>query len=703
VDVACDVASGNFASSLQDHAHTLQVLARYPAVFTAAVVAMAATSCKPCCQPKELAGQSLVGLLLEVQEYAKVNEKSLKWAVNLECLFVPTEPQEGNAMILKSIPEKDINESQNYVAVSYSCDHMPDYESDDSGGYDIKQHTSDQSPKPNKTRRLVIQRALRYANQVESPSIWVDQDCVDQEDPIKKRDAMDSMDLVYSRSEFPVGLMATVLNTEEEISALQSLLDGELASEEDFAILDDHQMIVQTMELLERFSKDRFWGRAWIYQEEYVAGTSMNILIRHKPELEQVKREKFKVLDKNRNEVQNVHIEEEVCFSAAEFRKKATIFLLALQEGPFQALQEKSKTLLGFFDRYNVLYRHTAYAYRKAMSSKVIADIHKRGIGKKYDRFPIVANSCDYATRFHAEEMTGSPYSVNLCILAMFILNGEIIDNDREHMALPTEMSLSEYLDNISFDSFDPPVAARELSWLKSCRLPHPKLVPSGIRTEGYLWRVKRVITTRHWRHSSLSRQRKTSTYGLSDEQRACLFKLFGVLKKGSKLRKELHSYLAEDLKLQRAPARTSKRVAKRYKDLMANEVCNAIENGEPLYLATIDGTDAEKAIFVGLGSCETIFTAWSHGEEKDGRIRTRHLSLSVRIEDRVGRQWMPRVRIRDWVNGLVFFTKTEKRNPKTGKRRTKTEQKRVIMSWPEVWLRTNPKLNGCRDVEVVS
>jgi hypothetical protein len=135
----------------------------------------------------------------------------------------------------------------------------------------------------------------------------------------------------------------------------------------------------------------------------------------------------------------------------------------------------------------------------------------------------------------------------------------------------------------------------------------------------------------------------------------------------------------------------------------MANEVCNAIENGEPLYLATIDGTDAEKAIFVGLGSCETIFTAWSHGEEKDGRIRTRHLSLSVRIEDRVGRQWMPRVRIRDWVNGLVFFTKTEKRNPKTGKRRTKTEQKRVIMSWPEVWLRTNPKLNGCRDVEVVS
>jgi hypothetical protein len=653
---------------------------------------MPASSCEPCCWPKELAGKSLVDLLLEVQEHAKVNEKSLEWAVNLKCLSVPTEPWESNAMTLKSIPKGDINETQNYVAVSYSCEHMPDYESDDSGGYDVKQHPRDQSPKPNRTRRRVIQRALRYADHVESPFIWVDQDCVDQKNTARKRVAMDSMDLVYSRSEFPVGLMATVLNTEDEVSALQSLLGCESASEEDLAILCNRQTIAQTMDLLERFSKDRLWSRAWTFQEEYVAGISMNILIRHKPELEQLKRKKFKVLDKHGNEIQNVHIEEEICFPAAKFREKTTIFLLALQERKFQDWQERSNYLLGFFNRYNVLYRLTASACYKAMSSKVIADIHSRGIGRKYDRFPIVANSCDYATRFHAEEMTKLPYSVNLCTLAMFILNGEIIVNDQEHMALPTEMSLSEYLDHISFDSFDPPVAARELSWLKSCRLPHPTLVPSGIRTEGYLWRLKRVISTHDWRCPSKSYQRKTSAYGLSDGQRACLFKLFGVLKKGSKLRKELHSYLNEDLKLQRAPAKTSQRVVKRYKDLMANEVCNAIENGEPLYLATIDGTDAEKAIFVGLGSCETIFTAWSHGEDKDGRIRTRHLSLSVRIEDRVGRQWMPRVRIRDWVNGLVFFTNF-----------TKTERRRIIMSWPEAWLRTNPKLDGCRDVEVVS
>jgi hypothetical protein len=650
---------------------------------------MSASSCEPCCEPKELAGKSLVDLFLEVQKHAKVNKKSLKWAVNLKCLFVPTDPWESNAMILKSIPKRDINESQNYVAVSYSCEHMSNYESGDCGGYEVKQHPRDQSPKPNKTRRLVIQRALRYADHVKSPFIWVDQDCVDQKNTARKRVAMDSMDLVYSRSRFPVGLMATILNTEDEISALRSLLGGELASEGDITILCDRQMIKRTMDLLKRFSKDRLWGRAWVFQEEYVAGTSMNILIRHRPELEQVKRDKFKVLDKNWNEVQNVHIEEEICFPAAEFREEATIFLLALQEGPLQDWQEKSKSLLEFFNRYKVLYRHTASAHRKTMSSKVIADIHRRDIGQKYDRFPIVANSCDYSTRFNAEEMAGSPYSVTLCTLAMFILNGEIIANDREHIALPTEMALSEYLDHISFDSFDPPVAARELSWLKSCRLPHPKLVPSGIRTEGYLWRVKRVISTRHWRRPSWSYQRKSTDYGLSDDQRACLFKLFGVLRKGTKLRKELHSYLNEDLKLQRAPAKTSQRVVKRYKDLMANEVCNAIKNGEPLYLAAIDGSDAEKAIFVGLGSCETIFTAWSHGEDKDGRIRTRHLSLSVCIEDRVGRQSMPRVRIRDWVNGLVFFTKTEKR--------------RVIVSWPEAWLRTYPRLDSCRDAEAVS
>jgi hypothetical protein len=652
---------------------------------------MSASSCEPCCEPKELAGKSLVDLFLEVQEHAKVNEKSLEWAINLRCLSVPAEPYTDRPMTLESIPKRDINEKQDYVAVSYSCEHMPEYESDDSdGGYHIKQHPWDQSPKPNRTRRLVIQRALRYANRVGSPHIWVDQDCIDQEDIDKKRVAMDSMDIVYSRSEHPVGLMATIINTEGEICALRSLLDSELASEKDVTIRCDGQMIEQMMNLLERFSRDRWWSRAWIFQEEYLAGTSMNILIRHRPELEQVKRENFKVMDDDENELENNHIEEEICFAAAKFRKEATIFLLALRESPFQDWQEKSKDLLEFFNKYNVLYRLTASACRKAMSFKVIADIHMRGFGQKYDLLPIAANSCDYATRFHTEEMIKSPYSVNLCTLAMIVLNGEIIANDREHMALPTEMSLGKYLDHISFDSFDPPVAARELSWLKSCRLPDPILVPSGVRTEGYLWRVKRVISTRDWRRPSGSCQRKTSAYGLSDDQRACLFKLFGVLRKGTKLRKELYSYLNEDLKLQRASSKTSQRVVKRYKDLMANEVCNAIRNGQPLYLATIDGTDAERAIFVGLGNRETsVFTAWDHGEDDDDRIRTRHLSLSVRIEDRVARQWMPRVRIRDWVNGLVFFTKIK--------------PKRVIVSWPQAWLRTNPELCECRDTEVVS
>lgn len=662
--------------------------------------AMMASFLEPCCQAAELAGKSLVNLLLELQTYLTPNKKSREWAANIKCLLVPQEFQPEEIMILESISETSTLFPQNYVAVSYSCERMPEYEK-----CDIEKHYKVQRPEgqsPNITRNIVIKRALRYANYVGSSHIWTDQDCINQEDEVEKQLAMDSMDLVYSESEFPVGLMATVLDTEDDIRLLWALLGGRLTSDDSADIFCDTQDTEQVMGLLERFADDRWWSRAWIFQEEYLAGTRMNVLIRHSPVLEEYKRQECtnEIADEEEEDVEDDedvgdeddHIEEEICFSAVDFRQETTLFLLALQRVSCMEEQQRIADLLKVFGKYNVLYHPTASANTKAMSCRIIAEIHKRGIGKEYDLLSIAANSCGHTNRFDANEMAKSPYSVNLCTLAIMLINGEIITNDDKNLPLPTEMGIGEYLDHISFDQFDPPVAARELSWLKNCRFPYPKLVPSGIRTEGYLWRVEMEVRTHTWGPPLRPHPWKSSAYGLKNRQRACLLQLLKNLRKRrhcGKLAKHLQEYLEQDLKLQRSPGEARKAAVKRYKDLMAHEVCNAIENCQTLYLAAIDGTSEIKAIFVGPGNRNaSVFTAWSHGMDEDGRTQIRHLSLNVRIEKQVGRERIPRLKIQHWVNGLVFFTRDD--------------QARVIVSWSETWLRTNPLLDEAAGAEVV-
>ncbi|GAB7326521.1 hypothetical protein MBLNU13_g10508t1 [Cladosporium sp. NU13] len=573
---------------------------------------------------------------------------------------------------------------------------MSDYEESDAGAYTITQHPKHQ--RPSRTRNIVLERAIKYANRMRSPHLWVDQDCINQEDYGEKQVAMDSMDLVYSWSKFPVGLMSTILESERDIDLLDELLCGDLVSEDGSEVVCDSRTIEEVLNLLQLFSQDRWWKRAWIFQEEYLAGTNMDILIRHSPDLEEYKRDVFQESadedteededdgESKQNEMDDF-IEGEIHFCATDFRQATTIFLLALRKRRSKHWQQRSTHLLEIFGKYNVLYDLTRFAHGKAMSSRVIADVHKRCSTEDFDKLSIAANSCDYATRFDTLEMTKASYSLNLCTLAMIILNGEIIANGKANMALPTIMGLDEYLDHISFDKFSPPVEARELTWLKDCRLPDPKLVRSGIQSKGYLWSMQTTVCTYKWKPLSRRYSQRSWKDGLDDRQRSYLFELVKKLRRlkhSAGLRKELSKYLQDDMKSRDSPPLDRKRAVKRYKDVMAREVCKAIQERQPLYLAAIRETKELKAIFVG--PCHrdtTIFTAWSYRRDDDLRIRTRHLSLSVHTEEK---PTGTHVRFQKGVNGLVFFATRQ--------------QEAVIVSWPKAWLRTSPEVIELSDDE---
>lgn len=102
--------------------------------------------------------------------------------------------------------------------------------------------------------------------------------------------------------------------------------------------------------------------------------------------------------------------------------------------------------MLKRFGKYNVQYHFQHDARRKAMSPRIFADISRGTAGKSVDLLPTAASSCDYARRLDLQELLKTSYNVKLCLLAMYLINGEILRNSADITKLPTEMDLPNLL-----------------------------------------------------------------------------------------------------------------------------------------------------------------------------------------------------------------------------------------------------------------
>lgn len=596
---------------------------------------------------------SLIQRILDIGQSGVPNDKSKAWSQNLTCLWISTRTS-NSLQIIRGMPEGD--DDERYIAVSYSWTVTPGLECNRSGRYAVAE-TRGLYLRQSKVRDEVLSRALRYANYHGLRRIWIDNECSPQEVSEEQQIAMDSMDLVYRRSKYPIGLLAVFLETQSEINYLQMLMIGDTIAqnhENDYPKLTRSARSSTSLGVfmvLAHLYRDRWWTRAWIYQEEYLSSTAMQILIRRRQGL--VAQRKFGFLHG------------EICLNAVQFRKQATLFLLALKREAHHGLAKKCARMLKRFGRYEVQYRFQHDARRKAMSPRIFADIQRRGLDKPFDRLPIVANSCDYAIRLVSRDMLNSGHSLGHCLLTMYLLNGEIIRDSRDIKKLPKEMDISNYMQYISFNKFDPPVKEKHLSYLKACRLHRVSLRHEGILTTGHLWEVTDIILPYTWPRPA-RKSRKRHNFGLNNYQRDCLFQLADFLPSSGceTLAAEIQNYLEVDTNPGKPTA------AKRHMDIMAETVVEAIRTGTTLQVVGSRSSSKACGIFVGIQDPSVrIFTSWHAGIDVDNRQRESHVSLGVEVQDSVATPLLDTVK---WVNGLVFFKQCHRTS--------------VIFRWPRVW-----------------
>lgn len=308
-------------------------------------------------------------------------------------------------------------------------------------------------------------------------------------------------------------------------------------------------------------------------------------------------------------------LQDEICLEAITFCKQATLFLLAFKREGHQRYTRKCVRMLKRFGTYEVQYHFQHDSMRKAMSPRIFADIQRRKITDPLDRLPIVANSCNYAIRITARQSLSGIYSVALCSLAMFLLNGELLRNSRDIKKLLTEMDCANYLQYISFNKFEPPVAKKQLSYLKGCRFHKVFLNRQGRMTSGHLWTITGTLLPSAW-PSPPRKSQKFHRLGLNDFQCDSLHQLADILRAVGCVRpaSAVEKYLDIDSICARPTA------AKRHMDLMAESVVEAMRVGLPLQVACTQNPSSACGIFVDCRSSLEIFTSWHAGIGPDGR-----------------------------------------------------------------------------------
>jgi hypothetical protein len=628
-------------------------------------------------------GKSIASQLLEIGNIQKPQWKWLDFINSLECLAIDQGFGERSRLERRKI---DAFKEQHYVALSYTWDPSDD-ENSIKGKYLVE--TRDGSRfLPSPVRDCVFDRVFSFMRAKGLGLLWIDRHCVKQKTcknksmcPHKrcheKQKAIETMDLVYSLSKHPVALLGKPIEWEDEMELLFNLLDGRFAKGLDGI---SHEEILRTLRLLGRITKDRWWTRAWAFQENYRAGVNMSLLIRH-PQFLEAKKQAYGIFS---------DIPNELCIKSVDLSKFSTRFCLAVQAQMPQRddISHHTKSILQVIGKYTILLDPSM-----SMTPRIVADIEARDLRDAWDKLAIIANCCHYAVRMDHKEMQ-APKSLSISILAMCLLNGDVLLNGSwDDPSSMLEKTMSQYLEDQAFKGFYAPRGKPSLTFNKGCRFVDVEFGPTGIETKGHLWKLGRIIDTARFRLPLPEIEESSYSLPLSRKAQQRLAQLAAELRLlgETSLAAQIDKFLDHDPNSQ-GKSLKSEPFSRQYMCLMAEEIATAIEKGELLRVGRIWNSLGEKvpssAIFVwsfndaaqdrstksrlrdgnnttkrGRGpKKEYAFTAsrpLKRGSQRQGtNDLDHHLSLEVEWSPsyRQGHCPIPRLHVKRWAVGLCFF-----------------------------------------------
>ena len=354
----------------------------------------------------------------------------------------------------------------------------------------------------------VLCRASAYALHHGIRHIWIDQYCIDQQDPIDKQEGIQAMDMVYQFASHPVAILESFVETQGELDALAAIF-----SLEDLRI---HQ-IGDLREILSRLCCDAWFTRAWTLQESTSAGVSMVLMIGYNPTL--AKPQHFGGL---RGEIEVTLYDFQ--FAMTNVRLWMDNFLsagLLEDETELNVIFNLADEVFNFFPFMvpNSFERSSAHR-QTCNAAEAVNLLQDRENSVFSDRLEILSNMCNYEVRLDGGVLEMLQCSFSTCVLTLALLNG-----DMSLLGIYSDPYARSYLarDGKNFSSFSsntsdlpdqnygfswgpsPTGCLRNIEYFetngKHFQIRPALLSESGLRVKGLLWHMKDLIslpTTHH-------------------------------------------------------------------------------------------------------------------------------------------------------------------------------------------------------------
>ncbi|KAL9038205.1 MAG: hypothetical protein Q9214_005378 [Letrouitia sp. 1 TL-2023] len=354
--------------------------------------------------------------------------RALGWVTRMPVLMIDqpsneTAPQSqrtpaSHKCTLSLSRRSGLRDLSTYVAVSYCWKRELVWPSvDGHSAYEVSYDNL--SKRPSIAPYDVLCRSMAYAKAHGVYAVWIDQECIEQNDTRDKEAAIQEMDIVYQDSDHPIAILEYCFQTQTELDVFTSICDNA------YFTFDPSQIdILETV--LSALINDEWFARAWTLQESVSAGVSMTLLLGC-PGLQ--KSPHFGLTP------------DDVEISIWDFQNAMVWVRGLIEEGLAAGIWPETESAINASNYADILWnclptilpQDSRDRLKRNSSHRQVCNaaqgmtfLKNRENSLFSDRLAILANLCNYEYRINSKVLWPAGSSFSICALTLAIVNGDM-------------------------------------------------------------------------------------------------------------------------------------------------------------------------------------------------------------------------------------------------------------------------------------
>ncbi|KAH8589924.1 hypothetical protein B0O99DRAFT_676412 [Bisporella sp. PMI_857] len=290
----------------------------------------------------------------------------------------------------------------------------------------------------------VIDRSVAFAVQNGFRMIWIDQECIEQDDEREKEIGIQAMDLVYLKAHTSIGLFNARFIHQRHLDALFLFFEWELGSSMQRRgprpLKECRTLHLDILaEAVSMVINDRWNTRAWILQEAFSSGRNMILLF---PRGKNIDLSGWSLIchDSSLTEMAiRLDIVRQCLSQSRSFFTSSQYRHVKIKDPEWHKTLE---TLRWFHPKPKPSHSVDVWVNenkprRTCNAAVAMSFLKSRQNDRVADRLAIIANLCDYSLRLNTSKLEASNHSLSVCIHLLAMMNGDFSLLSPEAYSIP--------------------------------------------------------------------------------------------------------------------------------------------------------------------------------------------------------------------------------------------------------------------------